>query len=389
MVYSPVHDKFYTVDQSGHLIEIDHHALTIGRIANFVAEIGQGPFGAVWSDSNGDLMISQNESGNIYFINMNEAGVAEGIQFLMQGESTQANDGASCVLAASPFVDSDGDGVINEYDAYPNDPTRIYTDYSPAQSTVGSYAFEDKWPKQGDYDFNDLVIDYSYEFAKNAQNQIGSMRATFTTRVVGATFQLGFGFQLDDLEVNDILSVSGTDAPSITTRVNGLETNQSKPVIIVMDDVHTQMGSTPGNFINTGGGVDRDLYTLSVVVNFANPQDDVGKINPFIITQGDRQVEVHLKGFSPTDKAGGSLFGTEDDASSGTDTYQTASGLPWALDFPEQFTPPVERTVLNDAYPDFSEWVGNNGATKTDWYKKVKAIQGKLNSKTFPEEGDN
>ena len=389
IAYSPIYDKFYAVDQQGHIVEIDHNALTVKRIADFNSTVGRGACGAVWSDLNGDLVFSQNKTGNIYFVSMDESGNAESIQFIMQGESTNNNDGASCVLVASPFADSDGDGVLDEYDSFPNDPTRIYTDYSPAQGSVGSYAFEDKWPKKGDYDFNDLVVDYSYEFAKNAKNQVGSMRATFTTRIVGATFQLGFGFQLDDLAVVDILSVSGADAPSIETEVNGLETFQSKPVVVVMDNIHQSMGSTPGNFINAGDGVTKDQYTIAVTINFAEPVDDVGQINPFIITQGDRFIEVHLKGFAPTDKAAPSFFGTEDDASSGEATYQTATGLPWALDFPEKFTPPTERTVLDEAYPDFSEWVSNNGATKTDWYKKIRAQQSKLNSKTFPEEGDN
>ena len=390
IAYNPILNKFYSIDQQGHLVVIDHQALTVQRIADYSATTGSGACGAVWSDLTGDIVFSQNKTGNIYHVGLDESGNAEQIQFIMQGEKTNNNDGASCALVASPFADSDGDGVLDEYDSYPEDPTRIYTDYSPAQGSVGSYAFEDKWPKKGDYDFNDLIIDYSYEFAKNAKNQVGSMRATFTTRIVGATFQLGFGFQLDDLIVEDIFTVNGADAPSIETAVNGTETFQDKPVIVVMDDIHRSMGSTPGNFINAkGSGVTKDQYTISITINFAEPVDDVGTINPFIFTQNLRYVEIHLKGFAPTDKAAPNFFGTEDDASSGSDTYQTATGLPWALNFPEQWTPPKEHTILNDAYPDFSEWVGSNGSSKTDWYEKVKARQEKLNPLILPEEGGN
>ena len=390
IAYNPIFDKFYSIDQQGHVVVIDHNALTVQRVADYNGVTGNGACGAVWSDATGDVVFSQNKSGNIYLVSIDDNGDPEGIQFIMQGEATNNNDGASCALVASPFADSDGDGVLDEYDSYPNDPTRIYTDYSPAQGSVGSYAFEDKWPKKGDYDFNDLVVDYSYEFAKNAKNQVGSMRATFTTRIVGATFQLGFGFQLDDLTPEDIISVNGYDAPSIEREVNGLEMFQTKPVIIVMDDIHTQMGSSPGNFINAGRQrVDRDKYTMSITINFAEPVDDVGSINPFIFTEGNRYVEIHKKGFPPTDFASPNFFGKEDDASSGTDTYQTASGLPWVLDFPEKFTPPAEQTVLDEAYPEFTEWVGNNGSRNQEWFKKSKARQDKLNTKVFPEEGAN
>ncbi|MEM6629798.1 MAG: LruC domain-containing protein [Bacteroidota bacterium] len=388
IAYNPILGKFYSIDQQGHLVVIDRQALTVQRIADYSGITGSGACGAVWSDLTGDIVFSQNKSGNIYHVGLDESGNPGQIQFIMQGEKTNNNDGASCALVASPFADSDGDGVLDEYDSYPDDPTRIYTDYSPAQGSVGSYAFEDKWPKKGDYDFNDLIVDYSYEFAKNAKNQVGSMRATFTTRIVGATFQLGFGFQLDDLIVEDVLSVTGADAPSIETEVNGLETFQDQPVIVVIDDIHRSMGSSPGNFINAGSGISADQHTISVTINFAEPVDDVGTINPFIYTQNLRYVEIHLKGFEPTDKAAPNYFGTEDDASSGSNTYQTSTGLPWALNFPQQWTPPKEHTLLNEAYPDFSEWVGSNGSSKTDWYETLKANSQKLNPITFPEEGN-
>ena len=388
LAYNPILGKFYSIDKHGHLVLIDQNALTVERIADYSSTTGTGACGAVWSDLTGDLVFSQNKTGNIYHVGLDESGNAEQIQFIMQGEKTNNNDGASCALVASPFADSDGDGVLDEYDSFPNDPTRVYTDYSPAQGGVGTLAFEDKWPKKGDYDFNDLVIDYTYEFAKNAKNQIGSMRATFKTRIVGATFQLGFGFQLDDLAVEDILSVTGAEAPSIETDVNGLETFQAKPVIVVMDNIHEKMGSTPGNFVNTAKGSRAKKHSISVVINFSDPIDDVGQINPFIFTENLRYVEVHQKGFAPTDKAAPSFFGTEDDASSGTDTYQTSTGMPWVLNFPTQFTPPAERTSLGGAYPNFTSWVSSNGSADTDWYTPAKARTDSLNAVTISEEGD-
>ena len=54
--------------------------------------------------------------------------------------------------------DTDNDGIIDFYDEYPDDPDKAYDTYTPSIYGWGTYAFEDLWPNQGDYDFNDLVI---------------------------------------------------------------------------------------------------------------------------------------------------------------------------------------------------------------------------------------
>ncbi|MEO6150835.1 MAG: LruC domain-containing protein, partial [Mucilaginibacter sp.] len=56
--------------------------------------------------------------------------------------------------------DQDGDGVNDDQDEYPKDPERAYTSYFPSKDAYAQVAFEDNWPAKGDYDLNDLVIDY-------------------------------------------------------------------------------------------------------------------------------------------------------------------------------------------------------------------------------------
>jgi len=59
-------------------------------------------------------------------------------------------------------TDSDGDGVPNDEDAYPYDTERAFNNFYPS-GDYASLAFEDLWPGLGDYDFNDLVLDYTIE----------------------------------------------------------------------------------------------------------------------------------------------------------------------------------------------------------------------------------
>jgi len=55
------------------------------------------------------------------------------------------------------LTDSDGDGIQDADDDFPNDPARAFINFFPAAG-YGSLAFEDLWPGKGDYDFNDLVV---------------------------------------------------------------------------------------------------------------------------------------------------------------------------------------------------------------------------------------
>ena len=57
--------------------------------------------------------------------------------------------------------DSDGDGVANTFDDYPNDPNKAFNNYYPSKGNYASLAFEDLWPNKGDYDMNDMVVDYN------------------------------------------------------------------------------------------------------------------------------------------------------------------------------------------------------------------------------------
>ncbi|MBZ0243027.1 MAG: LruC domain-containing protein, partial [Bacteroidales bacterium] len=73
----------------------------------------------------------------------------------------------------------------------------------------GTLAFEDLWPYKGDYDFNDLVLDYQFEIVTTTTNHVEKVIATMTIKAFGASFENGFGFQLSDAIDANGLSVSG------------------------------------------------------------------------------------------------------------------------------------------------------------------------------------
>ena len=92
----------------------------------------------------------------------------------------------SAVQKADVPADIDGDGVPNDKDAFPTDPTRAYINYYPSPATYATLAFEDQWPITGDYDLNDLVIHYQYKIISNAQHNIVEFYADYAPVAAGA-----------------------------------------------------------------------------------------------------------------------------------------------------------------------------------------------------------
>ena len=62
--------------------------------------------------------------------------------------------------------DSDLDGVPNAYDNYPDDYDRAFDFFYPAKNSFNTLLYEDMWPHRGDYDMNDLVLNFNYKFIK-------------------------------------------------------------------------------------------------------------------------------------------------------------------------------------------------------------------------------
>jgi len=289
--------------------------------------------------------------------------------------------------------DSDGDGVQDQFDAFPNDPTRAYIYYFPSQSGFAQLAFEDNWPSKGDYDMNDLVVNYRYTFIANAQAQLVTMQGDFTVAASGASFKNGFGVQLP-FSASSVQSVTGQQTISnyIQFAGNGVEAGQSKAVIIPFDN-HEAVIHYPdySYFINTLNAKDKiQSATASVLVTFTSPVSTSGlsisSLNPFLISNLRRSYEVHLPGYPGTDKADNNLFGTNDDASliAGRQTYTSRENWPWALSFNDtSFNYPLERINITEAYPHFADWAASGGTTFLDWYNNLTTAGYRNNSNIY------
>ncbi len=274
------------------------------------------------------------------------------------------------------------DWTIPENECNPGDNPPVDPPDPDPETFAGTLAFEDLWPGKGDYDINDLVITYDFEVAKNAQEKVEHVTATFEIRAFGANLHNGFGFSFPGVSPDNITSVTGYDIASgavYNLAANGTEMGQTAATFIVMDDPFRLMPH-PGS----GTGVNTDHpapyvspVTLTLEIEFVNnavtySQLNIGEFNPFIVISQTRGMEVHLPDYPPTDLHDPSIFGTfADDTNPPGKYYMTTDNLPWAINIPAQYDYPVEQQIILGAYYHFAEWAQSSGTTYTDWYKDL------------------
>lgn len=282
-------------------------------------------------------------------------------------------------IADKAETDTDGDGVIDNEDAYPDDAKRAYNTLIPGKSE-GTLMFEDYWPRSGDFNFNDLVLGYRYTIVTNASNSVVELKGQVTIRAIGANYQNGFGIQLDNLSPELITGVTGvnTKSPSwLKENGNGTEAGQTYANIIVIDNASRIVPTPAGNkFVNAlPGELVLKPETINFVISFAADKVSIDEIaiNPYLIINQNRSNEVHLADKAPTDKVDTKQFGTQDDDSKieAKRFYKDKNNLPWALDLPAFIPYSIEAKNITGAYLLLTKWAASSGRVYTDWYLDI------------------
>lgn len=204
----------------------------------------------------------------------------------------------------------------------------------------GLLLFEDLFPSQGDYDMNDVVVEYQYAVTFDTNNIVKKIEATYTPRWDGADYSSAFGIQLEN-KAKDILS------------------NRT----IFRDHKFTQTGKP------ITGEITGQQFTVDITPTSEVSKDDL-VFNPYITVSTG--YEVHLTKMQPTASfATNQLYQKLNDAEK---AYVTVgSKFPYALDIFEatwnDFEIVTERTRIDSEYTDFTKWVDKNASEYTDWWK--------------------
>lgn len=218
------------------------------------------------------------------------------------------------------------------------------------EKTKGTLAFEDVWPTGGDYDMNDVIVEYESIVTFNNKNQIKKIEDIFrpVNKVNSAFNANAFGYV-----INSSLGVINLGESNLH-KVE--ETNQ----IIVLPNVKDVAGQNK---------------SYRVVREFSSPVNKVTykrDYNPFIVINykdgAKNRTEVHLPKTRATSWANPTLTGTLDDAF----YVDKDGGFPFAIDIPVlNFEPVTEKEQIGGPgeYPKFTTWAESFGKKNTDWYK--------------------
>lgn len=293
------------------------------------------------------------------------------------GKAMTPQEIQSNMQQAAAVGDRDGDGIPDDQDAFPDDPSRAFRNYFPADG-YHSLAFEDLWPGKGDYDFNDLVADYRFTMVTNAANKLTEVYASFVVRANGAGLENGFGFQIENEILSQHIVAEGSRISEnyIQLNDNGLEAGQNKPTIIVFDNIKNILQSQGGfgaNVIPGAPYVQPDTINITLAIKpntYEIAALKIAQFNPFLIVNKSRGHEIHLPDFPPTALADLSLFGSSDDNSNPSSGrfYKTKNNLPWAINIASSFDYTIESSQINEGYLKFIDWAESGGTLFNDWF---------------------
>jgi len=285
--------------------------------------------------------------------------------------------------------DSDGDGVPDDLDEYPNDPERAFQSFYPNSEDFTSITFEDLWPGLGDFDFNDVVVITQYEIVTNAQNELKDLNAKFRLMAAGASLDNGFGVAIPINPAN-VESVSGgiVSGSVVTLDAKGFEAGHTNQTVWIVMDAINQIYQNNG-YLNTMPDIPYvETDTIVMSMTLSTPQADFGiaPFNPFIFVDQERAKEIHLLDSPPTELASDEYFGMWEDVSdpgSGS-YYKTGNNLPWAIEIPVNFDYPFEKIDILQTHLKFGEWASSGGEVFQDWYLDEPGYRNEANIYTKP-----
>ena len=253
-------------------------------------------------------------------------------------------------------TDTDNDGIPDSDDDFPEDPDKAFEVFTPSKYGTGTIAFEDLWPSYGDYDFNDVALNYRAIAILNADNLAVQVDFICNVKANGAGFTNGLGIEIEGVSSSQVESVTGPVYTQgyINLNPNGTEANQDNAVVIFTDD--------QDNFLNETTVSIKFTEPISTTVLGAAP------FNPFIIINKDRDKEVHLPYRSLTNLGTGVSF-AEGVNSDPDGNFISDNGYPWAISVIHDFKVPKERVPVDEAYNFFATWATSGGLEYNDWYK--------------------
>jgi LruC domain-containing protein len=277
----------------------------------------------------------------------------------------------AAALTALPALasDTDADGVLDHADAFPCDPLAAAAVFAPAEGQHGMLLFEDRWPADGDLDFNDAALTYNYVLLLDGQGRVTSLQLSLNVLAVGAALSNDVWLRLP-VPRGLVASVQRNTEDGVSEPL-ALADDETDAVFRLVANPHSLFPVHPG-FANTEPTAEAMRgKPQNFLVRFAVPVAlDVAEapFDLFLARTDDVGHQIHLPQYGGTDRMDRSLFGTQNDASSEQRHFVNGRGLPFALHMPQVIAWPREYMSLDSVYPEIGLFAVSGGQEGRSWY---------------------
>lgn len=313
---------------------------------------------------------------NTYFTGFNSYTLTEGFYASStKGFSTKVNSGidvrtamfkdknSNIAIAFEDFMDDQNfTDVVFSLKANPeitNVPP-VDEDLNTTIEKTGVYAFEDEWPKAGDYDMNDVLVQYTYQKVFNIFNEILSESFTFKTLYNKSTvFTNGLGFILSNEGNAQSIEyfIRKENEKDFTVASGADKFTRESNAIILTDNVKTNPNAEYKVTFKYGDKNSNKKQETSIDAFIYRPSKE-----------GNR-LEVHCPMKKPTSKVDTSLFGQYEDCSKPNEGIYYVSNqeniYPFAFYLSNANANDIaelknfdknEKKSISEIYPKFIDW---------------------------------
>lgn len=226
----------------------------------------------------------------------------------------------------------------------------------PGANTFKMVGYEDLYPSEGDYDFNDAVVGYRWGLRVNANGLVEQVsgEAYLVARGSNYTHHWTLSIPVAGLSVASsncgTVMGNGNAVPpgrecQLTTDGTGLHWRAfdgSRTVLPPLDPASPQQNTRAGSVVPGP----RATFTITLATPL--PMAAFGVDDPWLYVVDTAQ-EIHLSTRAP------------------------GNPRPFALLVPSSFRVPLESTDLTVAYPQFATFVTSGGAQGSNWYANPSA----------------
>lgn len=370
--------------------------LSVGELALIEVEASSSGYLQGWIDFDRDGEFDADEQ--IF----TDQVVSAGVQTLAITLPNWADEGSTWArfrVSDETNVPFNGGVASGEVEDYPVEITSVDTVIShyPNASGWATLAFEDNWPLEGDYDMNDVVMQYrlaQYDAQGNGQNNTRKIALDGQLMAIGGSYHSGFAFRIPGLLRNQVdLDRSRFTINGVEVTEQYLEADRTEAILIIAEDFWDRVTAGENcKYYRTEPGCGSNIqfeFSLELMLEPGVQTANIAGFpyDPFIFASegfersyvfGEapgRRYEVHLKNQAPTEAFQDNFFGRGDDASDASQGkyFVTENGMPWAINLPYAWTHPVEYLDVKFAYPLMHDHISSAGVQHKDWFKTEKS----------------